>query len=113
MDKIGSIGLCKPSLTILLVAVAGILYHVGVGNFHSMFWWLLVGIVGTSVFQGLCMGGLEPLGWIIMALPILVICFFIAVALFASSMRIDTDQYRCRQYHPHRPCNQNQDPDYE
>jgi len=82
--------LCKPSLIILLVATAGVLYHFGVGDFHGMIWWLTVGVAGTGVFQGLCMGGLEPVGWILMALPVLVVCFFLAVALFASSMRIDT-----------------------
>ena len=108
----GDIGLCKPSMTILLVAVAGILYHFGVGDFHGMIWWLMVGLIGTGVFQGLCMGGLEPLGWILMALPVLVICFFLAVALFASSMRIDTVQCdRCRKHHPRGYCTQ--DPEVE
>jgi hypothetical protein len=105
--------LCKPSLTILLVAVAGILYHTVVGDFQGMIWWLMVGIVGSGVFQGLCMGGLEPLGWVLMSLPILVICFFLAVALFASSMRIDTVQcIRCKQYHPRGSCHQDPDDEY-
>ena len=81
--------LCKPATAILLVSVAGILYHLIVGNFHVMIWWVLVGVFGTGVFQGLCYGGIEPVAWVLMAIPVLIVCFFLAVALFASSVRIN------------------------
>jgi hypothetical protein len=84
-----SITLCKPSVAILLVAVAGTLYHLLAGELHTMIWWLLVGILGTGVFQSLCYGGLEPVAWVLMAIPVLIVCFFLAVALFASRMRIE------------------------
>jgi hypothetical protein len=84
-----SLGLCKPSSAILLVAVAGILYHLVVGEIHTMIWWLVVGLFGTVVFQILCRGGLEPVAWVLMAIPVLIVCFFLAVALFASRMRIN------------------------
>jgi len=84
-----TLGLCKPSSAILLVAVAGTLYHLVVGDFHGMIWWIAVGILGTGVFQALCYGGLEPVAWVLMLIPVLIVCFFLAVALFASRMRIE------------------------
>jgi hypothetical protein len=82
------IGLCQPSTAILLVSVAGVIYHLFAGDIHSITWWLLVGLVGTGVFQALCFGGLEPVAWVLMSIPVLIVCFFLAVALFASRMRI-------------------------
>ncbi len=82
------IGLCQPSTAILLVSVAGVIYHLFVGDIHAITWWLLVGLVGTGVFQALCFGGLEPVAWVLMSIPVLIVCFFLAVALFASRMRI-------------------------
>jgi len=84
-----SLGLCKPSGAILLVAVAGSLYHLLVGDMHGLMWWLIVGLFGTGVFQALCIGGLEPIAWVLMSIPVLIVCFFLAVALFASKMRIE------------------------
>lgn len=80
--------LCKPAHLILLVSIAGALYHMIVGEFRTVMWWIGVGVIGTAVFQGLCYGGLEQMSWILMFLPVLVVCFFFAVALLASSMRI-------------------------
>lgn len=84
-----SIGLCQPASAILLVSVAGVLYHILAANTGSVIWWLMVGIFGTGIFQALCFGGLEPIAWVLMSIPVLVVCFFLAVALFASRMRID------------------------
>jgi hypothetical protein len=84
-----ALGLCKPSSAILLVSVAGALYSLLAGRTGSVAWWALVGIFGTGVFQALCFGGLEPLAWVLMSIPVLIVCFFIAVAVFASSMRIE------------------------
>lgn len=83
------IGLCKPSSTILLVSTAGVIYHLLAGDTASMMWWIIVGVTGTGVFQSLCYGGLEPVAWILMSIPVLIVCFFLAVALFASRMRIE------------------------
>lgn len=83
------LGLCKPSSAILLVSVAGALYSLLAGRTASVAWWALVGVFGTGVFQALCFGGLEPLAWVLMSIPVLIVCFFIAVAVFASSMRIE------------------------
>lgn len=109
-----TITLCKPSTTILLVAVAGTLYHLISGNLHGMIWWLVVGILGTGVFQALCYGGLEPVAWVLMAIPILIVCFFLAVALFASRMRINNVRQvpcnRCKREHHHQePCDSRQE----
>jgi hypothetical protein len=57
-----------------------------------MIWWLLVGIFGAGVFQTLCNGGLEPVAWTLMLLPVLVVCFFLAVAVFSSSVRINNQR---------------------
>jgi hypothetical protein len=89
MDSLDVLGLCKPSGTILLVAVAGALYSLLSGRTASVAWWSLVGVLGTAVFQALCYGGLEPIAWVLMSIPVLIVCFFIAVAVFASSMRIE------------------------
>lgn len=83
------IGLCQPSTAILLVGLAGAIYHLFVGNMHAVVWWTLVGLGGTGIFQALCYGGLEPVAWVLMSIPVLIVCFFLAVALFASRMRID------------------------
>lgn len=82
-------GLCQPSLAILLVSIAGVIYHTAVGNFQAVTWWTVAGLAGTGVFQALCFGGLEPVAWVLMSIPILIVCFFLAVALFASRMRIN------------------------
>ena len=88
--------LCQPSLTILLVAVAGVIYHLVVGAGQGVMWWLAVGTVGTATFQALCYGGLEAVAWVLMLIPVLLVCFFLAVALFASSMRIqNVEKVRC------------------
>jgi hypothetical protein len=84
-----SFGLCKASTAILLISVAGIIYHLLAGSFHAVLWWLIVGGLGTGVFQALCYGGLEPVAWVLMLIPVLIVCFFLAVALFASRMRIE------------------------
>ena len=89
--------LCQPSLAILLIAVAGVLYHLVVGAGAAAMWWLAVGAVGTAVFQALCYGGLDALAWVLMLIPVLIVCFFLAVALFASSMRIqNVEKVPCR-----------------
>jgi hypothetical protein len=88
MDGGAGFSLCQPSLAILLVSVAGVLYHLIVGAGAGIMWWLAVGAVGTVVFQALCFGGLEPVAWVLMLIPVLLVCFFLAVALFSSSVRI-------------------------
>ena len=82
-------GLCQPSLAILLVSIAGVIYHTAAGNFQAVTWWTVAGLAGTGVFQALCFGGLEPVAWVLMSIPVLIVCFFLAVALFASRMRIN------------------------
>ena len=82
-------GLCQPSLAILLVSIAGVIYHTAMGDFHAVTWWTVAGLAGTGVFQALCFGGLEPIAWVLMSIPVLIVCFFLAVALFASRMRIN------------------------
>ena len=49
----------------------------------------MVGLLGTAIFQAMCFGGLEPVAWVLMLMPVLVVCFFLAVALFASRLRIN------------------------
>jgi hypothetical protein len=88
MDGGTGVTLCQPSLAILLISIAGVLYHLIVGAGRGIMWWLAVGVVGTAVFQALCFGGLEPLAWVLMMIPVLLVCFFLAVALFSSSVRI-------------------------
>ena len=110
------LGLCQPSTAILLVGVAGTLYHMIAGDYSGMLWWIMVGVFGTGIFQALCYGGLEPVAWVLMSIPVLIVCFFLAVALFASRMRIENVREvpcdRCRKQHRHdspceqpRPCN--------
>lgn len=89
MDISQTIGLCQPASAILLISVAGVLYHILAANTSSVIWWILVGLFGTGIFQALCFGGLEPVAWVLMSIPVLIVCFFLAVALFASRMRID------------------------
>jgi len=89
MDIGVNVGLCQPASAILLISVAGVLYHILATNTGSVIWWLMVGVFGTGIFQAVCYGGLEPVAWILMLIPVLVVCFFLAVALFASRMRID------------------------
>jgi len=85
MDQLG---LCQPATAIVLVGLAGVIYHLVAGPWSATLWWLIVGGVGGAVFQTLCYGGLEPVAWILMLIPVLVVCFFLAVALFAARMRI-------------------------
>ncbi len=84
-----TLGLCRPSSLILLVSIAAVIYHVAVGAWSAVVWWIMVGLAGTGIFQALCFGGLEPAAWVLMLIPVLVVCFFMAVALFASRMRIN------------------------
>jgi hypothetical protein len=81
--------LCQPSTAILLLSIAGIIYHLFTGRYHAALWWIFIGIGGTGTFQALCYGGLEPVAWVLMMIPVLIVCFFLAVALFASRMRIE------------------------
>lgn len=83
------IGLCQPSTAILLVSAAGAIYNLIARNLHAVMMWALIGVFGTGIFQALCFGGLEPLAWVLMMIPVLIVCFFLAVALFASRMRIN------------------------
>ena len=83
------LGLCQPSTAILLVSAAGAIYNLLVVNMHAVMMWALIGVFGTGIFQALCFGGLEPLAWVLMLIPVLIVCFFLAVALFASRMRIN------------------------
>jgi hypothetical protein len=82
-------GLCQPSMAILLISIAGVIYHIAMGDFYAVTWWTVAGLAGTGVFQALCFGGLEPIAWVLMSIPLLIVCFFLAVALFASRMRIN------------------------
>ena len=82
------LGLCQPSTAILLVSAAGAIYNLLVQNLHAVVMWAVIGVFGTGIFQALCFGGLEPLAWVLMMIPVLIVCFFLAVALFASRMRI-------------------------
>jgi hypothetical protein len=106
MDAGKTLGLCQPAAAILLVATAAVLYHLVAGNGWSIIWWITTGLFGTGVFQALCFGGMEPIAWILMSIPVLIVCFFLAVALFASRMRIDNVQVvpcnRCG--HPKPKC---------
>ncbi len=106
------LGLCQPSSAILLISVAGAIYHLLAGNPHAIIWWVMTGAVGTGVFQALCYGGLEPVAWVLMSIPVLIVCFFLAVALFASRMRINNvmsvpcHDGRCGSEPPRKPrCN--------
>jgi len=81
-------GLCQPAHILLVVSVAGIIYQLIVQEYSSVVWWLMVAIFGTGTFQLLCYGGLSPLAWILMMIPVLIVCFFLALALFASHLRI-------------------------
>lgn len=83
------IGLCQPSTAILLVSIAGVLYHLITRDYHAIMWWGAVAVFGTGIFQALCFGGLEPVAWVLMFIPVLIVCFFMAIALFASRMRIN------------------------
>jgi hypothetical protein len=101
--------LCQPSTAILLLSIAGVIYHLLTGRYQATLWWLLIGIVGTGTFQALCFGNLEPVAWVLMMIPVLIVCFFLAVALFASRMRIDNIMSvpcdRCGFPHRHEdPC---------
>ncbi len=101
--------LCKPSQTILLVSIAGLLYQLLFGRPRHMAWWAIVGIFGTGVFQTLCYGGFENIAWVLMAIPILIVCFFLAIAIFASRLRIENVEEvpcgNCGRHHPHHePC---------
>lgn len=103
------LGLCKPSTAILLVGVAGAIYHLLAGNMSAVLSWAMVGLFGTGIFQALCFGGLEPVAWVLMSIPVLIVCFFLAVALFASRMRIENIVEvpcdRCgHKHHRHGPC---------
>lgn len=105
MNSGTGVSLCQPSLAILLVSVAGVLYHLIMGAGRGIMWWLAVGVVGTAVFQALCFGGLEPLAWVLMMIPVLLVCFFLAVALFSSSVRIkNVEKVPCGRCGHHRPC---------
>ena len=99
---------CKPALAILLVSVAGALFHLLDGNTTAFISWILTALIGTATFEVLCRGGLEPLAWLFMMLPILAVCFFIAIALFASNMRIETvgecSNLKPRRVHPPEAC---------
>ncbi len=83
------LGLCQPSTAIILISAAGAIYNLLVVNLHAVMMWAIIGVVGTGIFQALCFGGLEPLAWVLMMIPVLIVCFFLAVALFASRMRIN------------------------
>lgn len=103
------LGLCKPSTAILLIGVAGAIYHLLTGNMSAVLSWAMVGLFGTGIFQALCFGGLEPVAWVLMSIPVLIVCFFLAVALFASRMRIENiievPCDRCgHKHHRHGPC---------
>ena len=80
--------LCKPSLAIALISTAGVIYHLLSWDMRGLMWWAGVGILGTGTFQVLCFGGLETLAWVLMLIPVMVVCFFFAVALLSSQMRI-------------------------
>jgi hypothetical protein len=98
-------GLCQPATAILLVSVAGILYHLVTGSLGAVIWWIMVGLFGTGVFQLLCRGGLEPVAWVLMSIPVLIVCFFLAVALFAARMRIETvREVPCERKKDHGGC---------
>lgn len=88
MEQGLGLGLCQPATAILLVSVAGVLYHLLAGHAAAILWWIVVGVFGGGIFQVLCRGGLEPVAWILMLIPVLIVCFFLAVALFAARMRI-------------------------
>jgi hypothetical protein len=88
MDVLDSFGICQPAGIILLVSIAGVLYHLMAFNMSAVIWWLCVGLLGTTVFQILCRGGLEIISWTLMIIPVLILCFFFAVALFAARLRI-------------------------
>jgi hypothetical protein len=100
--------LCKPATLILLISVAGALFHVLTGQFRVVMWWVIVGIIGTGTFEGLCMANFENAAWFLMVIPVLVVCFFFAVALLASSLRInnvvDVPCGSCKQIQPKSKC---------
>ena len=94
--------LCQPASIILLVSVAGILYHLVTGSFMGVLHWGLVAVIGTGVFQALCSAGFEPIAWLFMSIPILIVCFFLAVAIFSSSIRVSNG--RPDHSRGHSPC---------
>ena len=86
-----------------------------------MLWWTLVGILGAGTFQGLCLAEFENVAWVLMLIPVMVVCFFLAVALLASSLRIKNEVHvpcagheregckeirrpTCKRHEPDRPC---------
>jgi hypothetical protein len=105
MDQGLGLGLCQPATAIVVVAIAGMLFHLLAGHGASVLWWLMVGVFGGGIFQALCRGGLEPVAWILMLIPVLIVCFFLAVALFAARMRIqNVQEVPCGRCGHARPC---------
>ena len=97
--------LCKPANLILLISIAGILFHVLTGQFRVVLWWTLVGILGAGTFQGLCLAEFENVAWVLMLIPVMIVCFFLAVALLASSLRIKNEVHiPCGRGHEHEGC---------
>lgn len=79
---------CQPTQVILLISIAGAIFHLIWRGGQGTIWWILVGILGSILFQMLCTIGMSIFAWILMAIPILLVCFFFAIALFTSSVRI-------------------------
>jgi hypothetical protein len=96
--------LCKPATFICLVSIAGVIYHLFAGHAMVSVWWAILGIFGVGTFQVLCMFNMEHAAWFLMVIPVMVVCFFLAIAVLASSMRIKNVEMvpcKCRK----RPCN--------
>ena len=80
------------------------------GQYRVVLWWVIVGILGAGTFQGLCMTDYENVAWVLMLLPVIVVCFFLAVALLASSLRIknevcEDNHGECRRKPAENSCN--------
>jgi len=82
--------LCKPANLILLISIGGAVYHLITGEYTTLLWWLLVGVFGVATFQSLCIGNFENMAWFLMLIPVILVCFFMAIAILASSIRVRT-----------------------
>jgi hypothetical protein len=94
-----AVALCQPATVLMVVSVAGFIYNLLFVSLGNALWWVGTGVIGTIIFHLLCRGGLTPVAWILMLLPVVVLCFFLAVALFASRVRVRDDDPDSRSHH--------------
>ena len=94
---------CPPGFAYAVFMIALGLYDIYMGSFPSLARTLLYLIVGSILLWILCAAGMAPVGWALLAVPVIFYIFLFAILIFQKGFDFQTEE-RTKCAKPPAPC---------